>query len=317
MKVLVADDDPVVRTLVQRLLNRWEYDCVPASDGNEAWLKLQEPDAPSLVILDWEMPGMDGVTIASRLRTSRPEVFFYTLLLTSRGPDDIFEALTSGADDYLTKPFNPQELRARLHVGARMVGLRRELFSAYETAKYQASHDYLTGLLNRRLMITLAEREFERSERTGSVVAAILCDVDYFKLVNDTYGHSAGDKVLVEVAQRIRSATRGYDLIGRYGGEEFLVVVPDCRPEEVIAVAERIREAIGQEPIEIGQTSCITTMSIGVALSDPRQSPLVSVDELLAAADAAMYVAKQNGRNRCEVAMQGAAPGGANIRLHV
>ncbi len=300
MNVLVADDDSVVRTLVQRLVESWGYPCVTASDGTEAWEKLLGPNAPVLAILDWEMPGMSGVEIASKLR-SMPGLtaYPYILLLTSRGHDDIVEALTSGADDYITKPFRQQELRARLQVGARIISLQRDLIAACDTAKYQASHDFLTGLLNRRMLLMLAQQELDRATRDHRPMCAILCDVDHFKRVNDTYGHLTGDNVLVEVARRIRFAVRSYEHVGRYGGEEFLVIAPSCDMENGAMLAERIREAVDCKPVDLdnGRT-WRTTLSLGVALAQPG----MAVDQLLGAADNAMYTAKHNGRNRFAVA---------------
>jgi diguanylate cyclase (GGDEF)-like protein len=300
MNVLLADDDPVLRAIVQRLLESWHYTCIPAVDGNDAWDKLQDSNAPNLVILDWEMPGKSGVEIIAKLRAAaRPNTYSYILLLTSKGAGKVFEALTLGADDYLTKPFDPQELRGRLYVGTRILALQRELVSAYEAANYQASHDHLTGLLNRRVLVSFAQQELDRSGREGRPVTAILCDVDHFKQVNDTQGHFTGDKVLVEVAERVRSACRSYDQVGRYGGEEFLVIAANCDAAEAAKVAERIRQDVSEHPIKLENGQSLNcTLSLGVAVA----SPNVSLEELLNAADEALYEAKHNGRNCWEMA---------------
>jgi diguanylate cyclase (GGDEF)-like protein len=300
MKILVADDDPVLRAIVQRLVENWHYTCIPAVDGNDAWAKLQGPEAPNLVILDWEMPGKSGVEIIAKLRASAPpNTYPYILLLTSKGSGKVFEALSSGADDYLTKPFDPQELRGRLYVGTRILALQRELISAYEAAKYQASHDHLTGLLNRRVLLSFAQQELDRSVRDGRAVTAILCDVDHFKSVNDTYGHAVGDKVLVEISERVRSACRSYDQVGRYGGEEFLVIASACEAVEAAKLAERIRQSVAERPIDLGSAEALPcALSLGIAVAGPSSR----VEDLLSAADQALYQAKRNGRNRWEMA---------------
>jgi diguanylate cyclase (GGDEF)-like protein len=300
MNVLIADDDPVCRTLLQRLLESWGHSCVVAVDGSDAWRKLSAPQAPTLAIVDWEMPGLDGVELVAKVRTfSIRSTYPYILLLTSRtSAEDVYQGLLQGADDYLTKPFNARELRARLHVGTRILRLQQDLANVYAEAKFQASHDSLTGLLNRRMLLELAQQELSRSSRDGRFPVAILGDIDSFKAINDTYGHLAGDVVLAELAARAGKAVRAYDLLGRYGGEEFLIIAPDCNPSQGMSLAERVRDRIACKPIQVGEHSLNVTISLGVACAGPG----MDLSRLLLSADSAMYAAKRAGRNRVELA---------------
>ena len=207
--------------------------------------------------------------------------------------------MEAGVDDYLTKPFDAQELRARLHVGQRIVNLQDQLIGAREELRYRATHDALTGIYNRGEIIDALHRERARQARDGGSFGVIIADLDHFKRVNDTYGHSAGDAVLREAAVRMKASVRSYDFIGRYGGEEFLLVVPSSDAAGTLALAERIRQSMQSSPVSTSDGEIPVTVSLGVAAST-ETCPLDSQD-LLLRADQALYRAKENGRNCVEL----------------
>ncbi len=297
MAALVAEDNPVSQAMLRNMLTKWGYDVAVAHDGEEAWRLLQPDGAPRLAILDWMMPGIDGVELCRRVRAAGREPYQYILLLTARtDSEDLVEGMDAGADDYLTKPFKAQELRVRLRAGRRILDLQEELLAAREALRDQATHDGLTGLLNRATVLETLQIEAERAMRERRPLALILVDLDHFKLVNDTHGHLAGDAVLREAARRMKQACRRYDAIGRYGGEEFLAVAPGCDREASHAQAERLRAALASMPFAAAGASLAVTCSIGVAW---REHPLPSqTDAFIREADEALYAAKDRGRNR-------------------
>jgi len=295
MKVLVADDDATSRLMLARLLPKWDYEVVVARDGDEAWARLTEPDAPSLAVLDWVMPGRDGITICRDLRATEKGRYCHIILLTSRGrTDDVVLGLEAGADDYISKPFEAEELRVRLRAGQRILELEHELIASREAFRRQALHDSLTGTLNHAAIIDVLSRETARTARDGGTVSVLMADLDHFKQVNDTYGHIAGDAVLVEAVRRMQSQLRPYDGLGRYGGEEFLVVLGGCPEEEAMDVAERVRLSISSLPFETLSGPIPVTICVGVSSGTEG----VGADSILAAADRALYAAKDAGRNR-------------------
>lgn len=299
MKVLVADDDVTSRRMLERLLPRWGYEVVVAGDGDEAWGLLSGPDAPTLAVLDWVMPGRDGVTICRELRSTEKGRFCHIILLTSRGrTDDIVRGLEAGADDYISKPFEAEELRVRLRAGQRILELENELIASREAFRRQALHDTLTGALNHGALLDVLARESARCGRDGGVIAVLMADLDHFKSVNDAFGHIAGDAVLVETVRRMRAQLRPYDALGRYGGEEFAVVLPGCGEKEAIEVAERIRSAVSALPIETPAGPVPVTTSIGASSGGEG----VPGERILAAADSALYAAKGSGRNTVRAA---------------
>jgi diguanylate cyclase (GGDEF)-like protein len=300
MKILVAEDDPAFRGLIEELLDKWGYEVVVARDGNEAYQILQSEHAPKLALLDWKMPGMEGIEICREIRKSEGENYTYIILLTAQNRDDeLVKGMEAGADDYITKPFKFNELKVRLRAGRRIIELQQELLAAREVLYAKATHDSLTGLLNHEEILVVMDKELARSQRDGVCVSVIMVDIDHFKLVNDTYGHLTGDVVLRSSAQKLLSMERAYDSIGRYGGEEFLIILPECCLECAVAFAERLRTSICKESIDTPEGMIPITISLGVATSGIKE--MMDGHSLVKAADAALYKAKENGRNRVEV----------------
>jgi diguanylate cyclase (GGDEF)-like protein len=299
MKVLVAEDDLVTRRMLQAYLVKWAYEVVTAPDGQQAWQLLQQDNAPRLAILDWMMPEMDGTSICREVRRLNLQPYIYLILLTAKGyREDVITGLEAGADDYLTKPFDPYELRARLRAGARIVELQDSLIQAREALREQAMHDHLTHLLNRRATMDFCVSELSRADRDQKPLTAIMVDVDHFKSINDRFGHLTGDGVLCEIARRLRISIRAYDTVGRFGGEEFLIVVPGSGVAQGLAQAERLREVVCSQPIIFKDLSINVTVSVGVVtLGHPTPHDL---EALLGLADQALYRAKAGGRNRVE-----------------
>lgn len=298
MRVLIAEDDPISRRLLEATLSRWGYQVIACPDGTTAWQALQQPDAPSLAILDWMMPGMDGVLVCQEIRKRAREPYTYLILLTAKHEkSDIITGLEAGADDYIIKPFDANELRMRLRAGRRILDLQAELIFAREELREQATRDSLTRLWNRAAILGILEREFGRAKRNDTVVSIILADLDHFKRINDTYGHLAGDAVLREAARRMRTAVRPYDEIGRYGGEEFLLVLPDCDASAAVTLGERLRESVGEEAMVLAEGVIPVTLSLGVTTSNG----IDDMKQFIAVADEALYRAKDGGRNRLEL----------------
>jgi diguanylate cyclase (GGDEF)-like protein len=297
MRVLAAEDNPVFQSMLKTMLTKWGYQAVVARSGTEAWRILESADAPRLAVLDWMMPGMDGVDICRGVRSANREPYIYILLLTARtDSQDLIEGMDAGADDYLTKPFNAHELRVRLHAGRRILDLQEQLLKAREALREQATHDGLTGLLNRNSILETLDDEISRAARAGHPVSVLMADLDRFKSINDCHGHLAGDAVLREAARRLKSAARRYDSVGRYGGEEFLIVLPGCDASDAAVQAERMRDAVGATPFFTGSQPVLVTASLGVACSS-HGAPGALVRE----ADDALYGAKAKGRNQVVV----------------
>jgi two-component system, cell cycle response regulator len=301
VKVLIAEDDVVSRRLLEAMLTRWGYEVAVTRNGVEAWEVLEGPNTPSMAILDWMMPEMDGVEVCRKVRQRGQEPYIYLLLLTTKGrKENIIEGLDAGADDYLTKPCDPPELQVRLRTGKRIVTLQAELIDAREALRVQAMHDALTGVWSRRAILDVLGSELARSRREGLSVAVALADLDQFKRINDTYGHLAGDMALCEAASRMRAMLRPYDAIGRYGGEEFLMVLPGCTSQDAFKLAERLRIGVSQEPVKLPEGPIDVMCSLGVAASGT--IAIMDPTTLIRAADSALYRAKAAGRNRVEVA---------------
>jgi diguanylate cyclase (GGDEF)-like protein len=296
MRILIGDDSLTHRVMLEAIVRRWGYEAVLAEDGQQAWELLSAPEAPRLVLLDWEMPGLDGLEVCRRVRARQDQDPPYILLLTARQETaDIVAGLDAGANDYISKPFENTELHARLRVGARMLDLQRELISAREALEFQANHDALTGLMNRGAVMRAMEQAMQAAGQGGQTLQIGLIDIDHFKQINDSHGHPAGDAVLQAVSRRIESVLRAGDLVGRYGGEEFLLLV-NGEADEAPAFCERLRGVIADQPFVEGPVALRVTVSGGFVPLTP--SDRRGTSELLAAADDLLYRAKAAGRNR-------------------
>jgi diguanylate cyclase (GGDEF)-like protein len=295
MRILIAEDDFTSRTVLAGVLKKSGYEVTDTVNGAEAWEALQQSDAPALVILDWMMPEMDGLEVLRRVRVLQTDRPPYIIMLTAKGEKaDIIAGLDTGANDYLAKPFDSGELRARVEVGRRLVEMQDALIKSKEILAHQATHDPLTGLLNRRAILDRLHKELARAGRLGDVLAVGMFDIDHFKQVNDTYGHQAGDDVLCGLAQILRENNREYDSVGRMGGEEFLIITPMKAGTNWLSVFGRLCAKIAESYITTRSGVLSITVSIGVVCADAE----TTVDEILEAADKAMYRAKNEGRNR-------------------
>ena len=299
MRALIAEDDVTSRTMLQAILTRWGYDLVVVADGLAAWEVLRRADAPRLALLDWMMPGLDGPEVCRRVRAHQTAEPPYLIILTARGDKtDIVAGLEAGADDYIAKPYDSGELRARLGVGSRVVELQDRLRRALADAQRLARTDPLTEVPNRRAILGILEAELARAARGHGVLSVSMLDIDHFKHVNDTLGHAAGDAVLQECVRRIGAAVRPYDIVGRFGGEEFLLVISSRSGEPCAAPFERVRATVADLPFDVGAERIAVTVSQGVACWNGTETG----EELIRRADAALYHAKENGRNRVEFA---------------
>ena len=298
MRILIADDDAISRRLLQTTLERAGYAVTSVDNGASAARLLCEKDGPRLALLDWTMPGLDGPTVVRTVREHREQPYVHMILLTSRqSKEDMVAGLESGADDYLIKPFHPQELKARLRTGERILSLEDRLVEAREDMRFKATHDSLTSLWNRGMIEELLHRELQRARRDPhhACVSLLLADVDHFKSINDTYGHAAGDAVLREIAARLLRSVRSYDMVSRYGGEEFLIVLAGCDEACIAARAESLRRRVEAKPVITEKGEIPVTISVGAVSST--QWPEADGEELIRQADAALYHAKREGRN--------------------
>ena len=281
MKVLIADDDRISRMGLQGALEDWGYEVVAVADGAAAWQTLQAAESPALVLLDWVMPGLDGIDVVRKVRAELHTRYIYLIMITSKSAS-VVQAMDAGADDFIAKPFDLEELKVRVRAGQRIVGLQQEL-------ERRALHDALTGLLNRGAITQALEIELRRRSRKQAPAALMMVDVDHFKQVNDSHGHATGDDVLREVAQRMVAAVRPYDAVGRFGGEEFMVVLPNCTEQSACEVAERVRAAVAARPaaVSVKGSGVPVTVSIGVASLDGDSSE--TGHALMGRAESALY----------------------------
>lgn len=302
MRALVVDDDPNLRRIIGIYLSHAGYEVVEAVNGQAAWEHWQA-DPIQLIITDWMMPVMDGEELVRRLRAASAVAgYCYIIMLTARtGKGDVVVGLEAGADDYLTKPFDSRELRSRVTIGQRILDLEANLTEARRQMEILAMHDGLTNLLNRRAIHAHAESELSLANRQGSSVSLLLLDIDYFKAVNDTYGHAVGDQALRFVADMLMQKKRPYDWAGRWGGEEFLLVLPKANLEEGARVAERIRASLETTPLVLPDGREIhLRLSLGVSSTQGHLTNTITVNQLLHQADEALYAAKAGGRNQVQ-----------------
>ncbi len=296
MKILIAEDESIFRRMVKKNLLEAGYEVVEAEDGQTAW-ELFQRESFHFVITDWMMPKMNGPELVRNIRTGGSKNYTYIIMLTAMDEkDNIIFGLESGADEYLTKPFNSRELKARVASGMRILKLEEQLLQAHEQMEALAMHDSLTGLLNRRAIEEYAEAEFSLSGRKERPMSAILIDIDHFKNINDRYGHKAGDYALQQVAKTFQADLRKYDRVGRWGGEEFILILADTRLQDAATVAERVRVRTAKLQLNLENSESFSVnISLGVACT---ACHFESLTKFIDAADQALYQAKQSGRNR-------------------
>ena len=300
MRTLIVDDDEAYLQLLRMILERKGHEVYEATDGLQAWKLWQDYSIP-FIITDWMMPELDGVELIQRIRGKNHSNYTYIILLTAKKKlNDIVDGLESGADDYLTKPFDVSEFRARIGIGERILDLETRLRESMHQLAAQASHDSLTGLLNRRALYQIIEKEQVRTQGEGISLSVIMVDIDHFKMINDQYGHLVGDEALCAVARTLETHKRSTDYTGRWGGEEFLLVLPGASGKDAGQVAERIRVAIKSTSILLkngGEFS--VRASLGAASTIPGEE--FSLERLIERADQALYLAKQAGRDLVRV----------------
>jgi diguanylate cyclase (GGDEF)-like protein len=289
MHILIAEDDRVSAHVLEASLLAGGHEVTVVRDGGQAWEVMQSGNRPQMAILDWMMPVMDGLEVCRKIRQAGGPYVYILLLTANIHPAQVVVGIDAGADDYIRKPFEPNELHARLRTGARIIELQEKL-------RIQATNDALTGLLNRGAIMERLSIELERAYREDLFLSIAMVDLDLFKNINDTYGHSAGDMVLRETARKMKAVLRPYDSIGRYGGEEFIILFPQCDISTAAAVADRVRRFISLKPIDVGSIKLSVTASIGLAQAKGSRDG----DALIRTADAALFRAKHGGRNRVE-----------------
>ncbi len=315
MRAVIADDDRGTTAILASALRRWGLEVAIAHDGDTAWRLLASGEPPALAVLDWTMPGMDGITLCRRIRQEPALASMYVLLLTAReSRSDLVTGLDAGADDYMVKPIDVEELRARVQVGMRVATLQgslaervSELQSTRDHLARLVSTDALTELYSRRWWFQLAAAEVSRSDRYNRPLSLLVIDLDFFKNVNDTFGHDAGDVLLRRFADMLRVECRQSDIVGRLGGEEFALLLPETGLDAARALAERLTRACRALTVTARDGAGIrSSCSIGVS---ERRSDDENIESVLRRADAALYAAKRGGRDgwRCDDAVRPAA----------
>ncbi|MDD1783740.1 diguanylate cyclase [Enterovibrio sp. ZSDZ35] len=294
---LIADDDKATAKLVEVLLNKWGVEAIVAHDGVQALEVMMQETPPTLLLFDWEMPGYSGIELCQKIREIDTDDPPYIIICTARdSAEHIAEGLNKGANDFVSKPFNTQVLRARVEVGKRTLELQSRLINAMSRLDKLARFDELTGLMNRRAVFECIHEDFSRAARSKSCLCFTVCDIDWFKQVNDNFGHPAGDAILSELGALLTHQLRPYDRLGRVGGEEFLLLFSVEDKDNAVRVLERIRQAIECHPFKHENTDIKVTMSFGATVIDMVDNAL-RVEDYFKRADDALYTSKANGRN--------------------
>ena len=291
MNVLIAEDDIISCRALEKNLKDWGYRIHVTKNGEEAW-EIIKNGGIRLAIVDWGMPKMNGLELCHKIRNEyqpREEKYLYIILLTGRDLEkDIITGLSAGADDYITKPFSYMELKVRIQNGERIIALQ-------DIQLQKANTDGLTQLWNRKKILEILEEELNRNFRENIPLGVIMLDIDNFKTINDTYGHLIGDEVIIEVASRLKKKIRSYDKIGRYGGDELLLILPGLGRQDAKNIAERLRQSVCAEKIQTEAGALNITVSLGVSIFDTASRP--STKKMIEESDLALYVAKGRGRN--------------------
>ena len=291
MDILLVDDDPITRLALCAAVEDWGFTPVVAKSGEQALEILNEDSPPHLLIIDWSMPGMSGPELCENIRLRDDGQFFYILMLTGKeGNEAVIEAMESGADDFLSKPFDHRVLKVRLAAGSRIVRLE-------QTLNQLASRDSLTQCWNRRMIDEVLDSAIAEARRKTSNLSLMVLDIDHFKKVNDTHGHAAGDVALKHMVNILNTNLREYDQVGRYGGEEFVVILPSTDKDSAWGVAERIRASLQYHPAQVDAELDIS-MTVSIGITEFRHDGSDSRISLFERADRALYTAKHSGRNR-------------------
>lgn len=288
LRVVVAEDDPAMRLLISTILSSAGHEVIQASTGREA-LKLILANCPDALVTDWAMPDMDGIELCRRVRETNLPHYLYVIFATAKArADEMVEGLEAGADDFISKPIKAPVLLARLKAGTRVIALERKLRRA-------SAVDPLTGVLNRRSFHRQLKREWKRASRYRRPLSCVMLDLDFFKKINDTHGHATGDATLKAIAKLLKQQRRASDVVCRYGGEEFCILLPETDEDGAASWAEHARKTLAETPIRAGEQSLQVTASFGVAEGP---GDLKAPESLVELADQALTVAKQSGRNR-------------------
>ena len=294
MKVLVADDDRMIRNIVKKNLLIWGYSVVEAADGDEAWHILNQPDAPGIMLTDWEMPGLNGMELCRKVSANIETNYVYQIVLTAKTDhQSMVDIMRVGADDFIRKPFNNEELEVRVRAGLRIVELQERL-------KNLLRHDGMTGALNHAASMSEIKKLATPVTRIPAYHVLLMCDLDHFKRVNDEHGHLFGDEVLTQTVARLQHTVGARGMVGRYGGEEFVVILPNCMIKEGVDIGERCLRAVRDQQYQYENKSIQVTISIGGSVWWEAGEDNWSPERWIKAADTALYMAKSNGRDRLE-----------------
>lgn len=297
MRVLIVDDDPTIRLTLEGLLKEHDCDVVEADSGLKALKIIQSDNPPELIFMDWNMPDLSGIEVTALLRATVEENQPYVIIVSSNSAtEQIIEAISHGADDYIIKPIDGRFLNAKFAVAERILGIQEKLRQTNLVLEKLAHYDELTGVLNRRAGNATFQVEMERCIRKDQNVCVAMVDIDHFKKVNDTYGHQAGDEVLKVFANTLRQTVRPYDIVIRYGGEEFMLIAEINNEQEAADLFERVRHSVSQKTIWFAENEITITASFGVYLIRPTTE--LQLKDLIQEADKALYQAKGDGRNR-------------------
>lgn len=295
MRAVIGCDEPVTAREVEQAFLDAGVEVLRVAEGRDVLDSLRHMESVDIAVVDWFLPGLDGAAVVERLRADeRFKELFIAMLVSESDTGVLRRARKLGVDDLLDKPVNPDLLSLRVDLWKRLCALRR-------VADTGASHDVVTGLYSHGLILEAAQHELDRAAREATPCSVVLTDIDHLRQINENYGHQMGDKVLSEAARRLRIALRSYDLSGRYGGEEFLTVLPRCGRANALEVGERVRKAVMAEPFEIDRLKLDVTVSLGVATTMGDEH--VPARSMIRAADHALYKAKREGRNRVEMAV--------------
>ncbi len=300
--ILLVEDNPVSRKVLEKALQNSGYHVTSAGNGQLALELFKEKFFP-IVLTDWMMPVMDGLELCKAIRKTNSNGYVFIIFLTGKdSKNDIVTGLEAGADDYLTKPFNPLELKARIKTGIRILELEESLKKANEQIKILSISDPLTGIFNRRYLNKHLPLEISRAKRYNRPLSLILCDIDHFKKVNDSYGHLVGDQVIKTFVSCIKKSIRDVDWMVRYGGEEFIIVVPETDFNGSYVLAERLRNTISQRVIKVKKQEVRITSSFGVTgFVSNATDHKITFEAMIDQADKCLYKAKMKGRNAVEV----------------